>query len=79
MLTFPGGAHPPEHKDATGHKPIESPPLPAKAFVLMSQHIGAPSKPVVEKGTVVKTGPTRRSPARSRTWSKPDTRSPADR
>ena len=56
MLTFPGGTHPPEHKDTTGHKPIESLPLPAKAFVLMSQHIGAPSRPVVEKGTAVKTG-----------------------
>lgn len=56
MLTFRGGVHPPEHKEATEHKPVETLPLPAKVFIPVSQHTGAPSKPVVQKGAEVKTG-----------------------
>ncbi len=54
--TFPkGGIHPPENK-LTADKPIVVLPLPAQVTVPVSQHIGAPATPVVEKGATVKTG-----------------------
>jgi electron transport complex protein RnfC len=56
MLTFRGGVHPRENKEATEHKPVEALPLPARVFVPLSQHTGAPSKAVVQKGSQVKTG-----------------------
>lgn len=56
MLTFRGGVHPPEHKETTEHKPIETLPMPQRVFIPVSQHTGAPSKPVVAKGAEVKTG-----------------------
>lgn len=56
LKTFPkGGIHPPENK-LTADKPIETLPLPVQVKVPVSQHIGAPATPVVEKGTAVKTG-----------------------
>jgi electron transport complex protein RnfC len=56
MLTFRGGVHPREDKEATEHNPVEVLPLPARVFIPLSQHTGAPSKAVVEKGSLVKTG-----------------------
>jgi Na+-translocating ferredoxin:NAD+ oxidoreductase subunit C len=56
MLTFRGGVHPREDKEATEHKPVEVLPLPARVFIPLSQHAGAPSKVVVEKGSAVKAG-----------------------
>jgi electron transport complex protein RnfC len=56
MTSFRGGVHPREDKEATEHKPVEVLPLPARVFVPLSQHTGAPSKAVVEKGSLVKTG-----------------------
>jgi len=56
MLKFRGGVHPPEHKEETEHKSVEALPLPPRVWVPMSQHIGAPAQPVVEKGTTVRTG-----------------------
>jgi len=56
MLTFRGGVHPREDKEATEHKPVEVLPLPARVFIPLSQHTGAPSKAVVQKGSPVKTG-----------------------
>ncbi|MDD2380536.1 MAG: electron transport complex subunit RsxC [Mariniphaga sp.] len=50
-----GGVHPPENKLSAG-KFIEVLPLPASVFIPVSQHIGAPSIPVVKRGDVVKTG-----------------------
>ncbi len=56
MKTFKiGGVHPKENK-LTADKPIEIFPLPEKVVVPVSQSLGAPSKAVVEKGEVVKTG-----------------------
>ena len=56
MKTFKiGGVHP-EGNKLTADKPIEVFPVPAKVFVPVSQSLGAPSKVVVEKGDVVKTG-----------------------
>ncbi|MEO0085280.1 MAG: electron transport complex subunit RsxC [candidate division WOR-3 bacterium] len=56
MMTFHGGVHPRERKDATERKPVEVAPLPERVFIPMSQHTGAPSTPVVKKGDAVKTG-----------------------
>lgn len=56
MLTFRGGVHPRENKEATEHKQTEVPPLPPRVYIPMSQHTGAPSRPVVKKGDPVKTG-----------------------
>jgi electron transport complex protein RnfC len=56
MLGFRGGVHPKEHKHSTEHKPVEAMPLPGRAWLPMSQHTGAPSKPLVAKGDEVKTG-----------------------
>lgn len=54
--TFPkGGIHPPENK-LTADKPIVVLPVPPQVTVPVSQHIGAPATPMVEKGTVVKAG-----------------------
>ncbi|MCH3924064.1 MAG: electron transport complex subunit RsxC [Bacteroidales bacterium] len=56
MTTFhKGGVHPEENKIAKNNK-IEQFPLPEKAVVFVSQHLGAPSTPVVEKGDKVKVG-----------------------
>lgn len=54
--TFPqGGIHPPDNK-LTVDKPIVVLPLPSQVTVPVSQHIGAPATPVVEKGEAVMTG-----------------------
>ena len=56
MNTFRlGGVHPQENKLASENA-IELFPLPEKAVVFVSQHLGAPSTPVVQKGDRVKTG-----------------------
>ena len=50
-----GGVHPPENKLSTG-KAIETLPLPEKVYILLSQHLGAPAVPVVQRGDEVKVG-----------------------
>ena len=56
LKTFPkGGIHPPENK-LTADRPVLILPVPSQVTVPVSQHIGAPAVPVVEKGTAVKTG-----------------------
>lgn len=57
MTTFRiGGVHPQENKKYSEHKTIVATPLPSKATVLLAQHIGAPAKPIVEKGQKVLVG-----------------------
>ncbi len=56
MMTFRGGVHPPEYKATTEHRSIEQLPLPEKVFIPVSQHTGAPARPVVPKGASVRTG-----------------------
>jgi electron transport complex protein RnfC len=56
MFKFHGGIHPREDKEPTRLKPIEVAPLPQRVYILLSQHTGAPSKPVVKKGDQVRTG-----------------------
>ena len=54
MKTFKiGGVHPQENKLSAG-SPIREAALPKQAVFSMFQHIGAPAKPVVKKGDVVK-------------------------
>ncbi|OFY62003.1 MAG: electron transporter RnfC [Bacteroidetes bacterium RBG_13_42_15] len=56
LKTFPkGGVHPPENK-ITADIPIEYLPLPESVTIPLSQHIGTPSIPAVNKGDSVKTG-----------------------
>ncbi|MCK5809199.1 electron transport complex subunit RsxC [bacterium] len=50
-----GGIHPPENKLSAG-APIEAAPVPEKATIPLSQHIGAPAVPVIKKGDTVKVG-----------------------
>ena len=56
LKTFPkGGVHPPENKFSSGNA-IEVLPLPKTVSIPISQHIGAPATPVVQKNDMVKTG-----------------------
>ncbi|MEE4116286.1 MAG: electron transport complex subunit RsxC [Marinilabiliaceae bacterium] len=56
MKTFPkGGVHPPENK-LTADSPIRILELPEQLTIPISQHIGAPARPVVDKGDNVKAG-----------------------
>lgn len=56
VRAFRGGIHPPDHKTATRDLPIVRPPIPESLTVPMSQHLGAPCVPVVEKGERVRRG-----------------------
>ncbi len=56
MFTFRGGIHPREDKEATEHRPVAVLPLPARVYIPLSQHAGAPSRPVIKTGDQVKTG-----------------------
>ncbi len=54
--TFPsGGIHPPELK-LTNNSAIQYLPVPESVTIPVSQHLGAPAVPVVNKGDCVKTG-----------------------
>jgi len=54
--TFPRGVHPGDFKELSKGRPIEALPPPAEVILPVSQHIGAPAKPVVAKGDEVKKG-----------------------
>ncbi len=55
--TFPrGGGKIPHRKSATEHKAIMTLPAPQRAIIPLQQHIGAPCKPLVKVGDVVKIG-----------------------
>lgn len=56
LFTFKGGVHPYEGKELSAEKPVEA-IKPGKELVyLLSQHIGAPAKPIVAKGDRVLAG-----------------------
>ena len=56
MKTFKiGGVHPAENK-LSASSPFREAALPKQAVFSMFQHIGAPAKPLVKKGDVVKVG-----------------------
>jgi len=54
--TFPGGVHPFEAKQITEECAIEVVPTPKQVAVLLSQHLGAPCKPLVAKRDAVQAG-----------------------
>ena len=57
LKSFAGGIHPPsDWKELAKDKEITTAPLPETAYVLTAQNIGAPAKPIVEKGDKVKKG-----------------------
>ncbi|MDD4102975.1 MAG: electron transport complex subunit RsxC [Kiritimatiellae bacterium] len=54
--TFRGGIHPAYNKELAAGAAIRELPMPARLVVPMSQHLGAPAKPVVKVGDTVKSG-----------------------
>lgn len=56
LLTFQGGIHPPDRKELSKDSPITPAPVPQRVIIPLSQHTGAPCKPVVSIGEVVKKG-----------------------
>lgn len=55
FFTFRGGVHPDSHK-LTDKLPIKKLSLPKRVVLPVQQHIGASCEPLVQKGTLVKTG-----------------------
>ena len=56
LLTFKGGVHPYDGKELSKDKPVEAFDPKGDLIYLMSQHIGAPAKPVVSVGDRVLVG-----------------------
>lgn len=54
--TIHGGIHPAENKSQSVQTPIEQAPIPAILTFPLSQHIGAPAKPIVAVGDTVLKG-----------------------
>lgn len=54
--TFKHGVHPPEHKEISERCGIQRMPFVPEYVLPLSQHIGAPSKPVVDVGERVRRG-----------------------
>ncbi len=50
LHSFPGGIHPPEHKEQSTREPIAAAPLPRRLVVPMQQHAGAAAEPLVAAG-----------------------------
>jgi len=55
-FVFKGGIHPAYNKESTAGLPTRELPMPTRLVISMSQHLGAPAKPVVAVGDVVKAG-----------------------
>ena len=55
-FTFHGGIHPDDGKRLTENKEIQEYMTEGEAVYPLSQHIGAPAKPVVKKGDRVIAG-----------------------
>ncbi len=56
LLTFKGGIHPPYNKEYTNQIALRKAEAPKVVYIPMQQHIGAPAKPIVEIGDIVKKG-----------------------
>ncbi len=63
LATFRHGIHPREHKEATAHLPIERMPFVERYLLPLSQHTGAPARPVVAPGDRVERGQVIAEPA----------------
>ena len=55
-FSFFGGIHPKENKSYAEHEKVQAFPEPDILVIPMSQHIGAPCKPLVKKGDHVTVG-----------------------
>jgi len=56
LSTFKRGVHPPYRKELAHDAAIEVMPAPEVVRIPLLQHIGAPAKPIVERGAQVKMG-----------------------
>lgn len=56
MRSFKGGVHPPEEKYLVKDSAVVNFPLSSLFYVLLQQHLGAPSKEIVKAGDLVKRG-----------------------
>ncbi len=56
LASFKGGIHPPDRKELSADKPIVEAKPPARVLIPLSQHLGAPCKPVVTINQEVKKG-----------------------
>lgn len=56
LFDFPGGVHPPQHKQQSNPGKLMDLPLPQRLLIPLSQHIGAPAKPLVKVGDQVYKG-----------------------
>jgi len=56
IWALPGGIHPAENKQRSLQQPLVDLPLPETIILPLSQHIGAPAKPLVKVGDQVLTG-----------------------
>ncbi|MDP3112200.1 MAG: electron transport complex subunit RsxC [Thermodesulfovibrionales bacterium] len=56
LATFKGGIHPPDKKELAKDRPISEAKSPQRVVIPLSQHLGAPCKPVVTIGQEVKKG-----------------------
>lgn len=56
LLSFKGGIHPPEYKEATAGLPVEKAAEPSVVTIPLQQHIGAPCEPIVKVGDRVLVG-----------------------
>ena len=55
-LTFKGGIHPPDKKDLAKDSPVREAHIPQRVVIPLSQHVGAPCKPLVSIHQEVKKG-----------------------
>ena len=56
LATFKGGIHPPDKKELAKDRPISEAKPPQRVVIPLSQHLGAPCKPIVTIGQEVKKG-----------------------
>ncbi len=56
IRTFKGGIHPPQNKQRSEGRSIETMPLPQKVVIPLQQHTGAPCKALVKEGDIVSAG-----------------------
>ena len=56
LFKFRGGVHPEGRKQLSAERAIRILPLPAKLHIPLQQHVGAPAKPVVVVGEIVRKG-----------------------
>lgn len=54
--TFKGGVHPSDQKALTENLPFDVMPIPKQIIIPLNQHLGKPAKPIIKKGSEVKTG-----------------------